>query len=36
VSKHKKLFLGMLLGYGLSIVVPPSRITGKLTGKASG
>jgi hypothetical protein len=35
VKNHKKLLLGILLGYGLAMVVPPSKITGKLSGKAA-
>jgi hypothetical protein len=34
MSKHKKLILGIVLGYGLAVVVPPGKILGKVSGKS--
>jgi hypothetical protein len=35
MGKHKKLVLGVVLGYVAAIVVPPGKILGKVSGKSS-
>lgn len=31
--KHKKLLVGVLVGYGLAFLIPPAKLSGKFTGR---